>query len=107
MRRKTLEKGKQKDKSSFIDAKDIAADSDDIKISDGELDSIDNLFGFNRSEKNKKDSSIKKRKKANITHYATIGMTKKEYKTIVKKAKEKDSSLSNFILHILDEAEVF
>jgi len=103
-----LEKGKkQTDKSSFIDAKDIADDTEEIKISDGELDSIDNLFGFNKSEKNKKDGSIKKRKKANITHYTTIGMTKKEYKTIVKKAKENDSSLSNFILHILDEADVF
>jgi len=107
MRRKVLEKGKQKEKSSFTDAKDIAADSDEIKISNDELDSIDNLFGTNEVEKKRKNSSIKKRKKSNITHYATIGMTKKEYKTLLKKAKEKDSSLSNFILHILDETDVF
>jgi len=107
MRRRALEKSSQKDKSSFVDAKDIASDSDEIKISSNELDSIDNLFANNIVTKNKKNRAAKKRKKSNITHYATIGMTKKEYKVLVKKAKRNDISLSNFILNILDEAEVF
>jgi len=107
MRRRGLEKNSQKDKSSFVDAKDIASDSDEIKISNNELDSIDNLFGDNMVTKNKKNRPLKKRKKSNITHYATIGMTKKEYKVLVKKAKKSDMSLSSFILNILDEAEVF
>jgi len=107
MRRRALEKNSQKSKSSFVDAKDIATDSDEIKISNNELDSIDNLFGNDIVTKKKKNVTVKKRKKSNITHYATIGMTKKEYKGLVKKAKRSDTSLSNFILNILDEAEVF
>jgi len=107
MRRKALEKNKQKTNAVFADAKDIASDTDEIKISSDELDSIDNLFGFNETSKDKKAKSIKKRKKSNITHYATIGMSKKEYKALVKKAKERDSTLSDFILHVLDESKVF
>jgi len=96
-----LQINKQKTKSSFADAKDVTSDADEIKISRNELDSIDNLFSSAKPIKEKKTKSIKKRKKSKVTHYATLGMTKKEYKNLSKKAKEKKVTLSDFILDIL------
>jgi len=99
MRRRNLS---AKERDTFTDAAQFGADSDEIRISNNELDSIDNLFALSedRSSEPKKRKSKKKR---SISHYVTIGLSKKEYKRLQKMAQQSEVTISEYILGVLEE----